>query len=198
MTGVWGQKIVTTMTTGDWYCAGFSGSGFFLYFRNHRNKLALCMTSSKSAVWINIFSPIIAAGTLVNWAVRMQRGSCCPLATLEEPISSERVKPQRVKLQTHSRWLLSVKVCVCFMPWQVDYLWKKHSHQPGSVITSRTCGMLLSSDISHMAFLNSSSVLATTEYRTSILFEWQANCFCSSKFSSVKYLKWMLNAWSDS
>lgn len=47
-----------------------------------------------------IFSPIISAGTLVNLAARTQSGSCCPLVTLEEPISSERVKLLRVISQT--------------------------------------------------------------------------------------------------
>lgn len=49
-----------------------------------------------------IFSPIIPAGTLANLAAKMQRGSCCPPATPEEPISFERAKPPRVMTDDRS------------------------------------------------------------------------------------------------
>lgn len=94
--------------------------------------VCLCLTSF----------PIFAAGTLVNWAVRMQRGSYCLLATLEAPISSEKVKPQRVKKKKnrHTDTHRPVSVCVYAM---TDLLLrsKKCSQLPDGVITSRTHGV---------------------------------------------------------
>ena len=47
----------------------------------------------------------------------MPRGSCCQQATLEAPISSERVKPQRVKNpQTHINLSVCEGVCVYAIP----------------------------------------------------------------------------------
>lgn len=54
---------------------------------------------------IFIFPPIIPAGTLVNLAAKMQRGSCYPPVIPEEPISSERAKPLRVTDDSYSVFL---------------------------------------------------------------------------------------------